>query len=185
VSAGPAPVAALAAFLAALGLARAWELRIARRNARALRARGAVESGRAHFPWIVALHVLWPLGLVAEVAAGARPGGTWWLWLALLLAAQALRAASMAALGERWTTRVLVVPGEPPLRRGIYRWLRHPNYLGVVLELAAGPLLFGAWRTALAASLANLALLVVRVRVEERALGLRPAGARATPVEPA
>jgi methyltransferase len=183
--ASPAPVAALAAFLGYLLIERAWELAIARRNGRALRARGAVESGGAHFPWIIALHALWPLALVAEVAAGARPGGLWALWLALLLAAQALRAASIAALGGRWSTRVLVVPGEPPLARGIYRWMRHPNYLGVVIELAAGPLLFGAWRTALAASLANLALLALRIRVEERALGFRPAAARGARADPA
>ena len=76
----------------------------------------------------------------------------------------------MRALGERWTTRVLVVPGEPPVRHGIYRWLRHPNYLAVAIELIAAPLMFGAWRTAIAGSLANLILLGVRIRCEDRAL---------------
>ena len=76
----------------------------------------------------------------------------------------------MRALGERWTTRVLVLPGRPRVRDGAYRWLRHPNYVAVVIEFVAAPLMFGAWRTALAFSLANLLALRVRIRCEERAL---------------
>ena len=165
----PPPTLALAAFLALLAVQRCAEVAQSAANSRRLRARGAVEHGRGHYPLLVALHVLWPLGLIAEVlGADARPWRSWPLWLLLLLAAQGLRFAAMAALGERWTTRVLVLPGEPLLRRGPYRWLRHPSYVAVTLELVAAPLLFGAWRTALAASAVNLALLVVRVRVEER-----------------
>jgi len=165
----PPPTLALAAFLALLAVQRGAEVAQSAANSRRLRARGAVEHGRGHYPLLVALHVLWPLGLLAEVlGANARPWRSWPLWLLLLLAAQGLRFAAMAALGERWTTRVLVLPGEPLLRRGPYRWLRHPSYVAVTLELVAAPLLFGAWRTALAASAVNLALLAVRVRVEER-----------------
>ena len=165
----PPPTLALAAFLALLAVQRGAEVAQSAANSRRLRARGAVEHGRGHYPLLVALHVLWPLGLIAEVlGANARPWRSWPLWLLLLLAAQGLRFAAMAALGERWTTRVLVLPGEPLLRRGPYRWLRHPSYVAVTLELVAAPLLFGAWRTALAAAAGNLALLAVRVRVEER-----------------
>lgn len=171
---GPAPVA-LAAFLAALAVQRGFELWLSARHVRRLLAAGAVEHGRSHFPLFVVLHTLWPVALAFEViAGGARPGPLWPAWLALCGAAQALRGAAMVALGERWTARVLVLPGAPLVRSGPYRWLRHPNYVAVVAELAAAPMMFGAWRTALAASALNLAALAIRVRVEERALGFAP-----------
>ena len=176
-----APVGALAALLAYLVLERGYELALSARHDRRLRAAGAIEHGRSHFPLLVALHALWPLALVAEVAwRHARPDPGWPAWLALFVAAQALRAASIAALGERWTTRVLVVPGADLVRRGPYRFMRHPNYLAVIVELAAAPLMFGAWRTALAATVVNLVALAIRVRVEERALGFTR-GRDATP----
>ena len=106
------------------------------------------------------------------MAGPARPGPAWLVWLALFAAAQALRYAAIAALGERWSVRVLALPAAPLVRRGPYRWLRHPNYVAVIVELAAAPMIFGAWRTALAASAVNLAALALRVRVEERALGI-------------
>jgi methyltransferase len=92
-----------------------------------------------------------------------------------------LRAASMRALGDRWTARVVVVPGEPRIRTGLYRLLAHPNYLGAALELGAVALLFGAWRTALVATLVNAALLSMRARVESRAL---EAAEREAPMAP-
>lgn len=171
------PTVELATFLVALVAQRAGELALSARNTRRLVARGAREYGAAHYPWIVALHVLFLASLVAEFAVmGARPGPLWPFWLAACVAAQALRVASMRALGERWTTRVWVVPGEPPVRGGIYRWLRHPNYLAVAIEMAAAPMLFGAWRTALLFSALDLVALDARVRTEERAL--REAAAR-------
>jgi len=172
--AGVAPVGALVALLATVAVQRVSELVISARHARRLIAAGAIEHGRAHFPLLVALHALWPPALVAEVLVGqARPGPAWPVWLALFAGAQALRLASMAALGDRWTARVLVLPGAPLVHRGPYRWLRHPNYLAVVVELVAAPMILGAWRTALGASLVNLIALGLRVRVEERALGIR------------
>ena len=165
---------------------RGSELALSARHERALRARGAVEHGRGHFPWIVLLHVLWPPALIAEVEfAGARPGPTWPVWFALLLIAQGLRVASIHALGERWTTRIWVLPGVAPVRRGPYRWLRHPNYLAVALELAAAPMLFGAWRTALLATLANAALMAVRIPIEARAVHGGGAGVDPAPRDPA
>jgi methyltransferase len=89
---------------------------------------------------------------------------------ALVAVGQALRYAAILTLGSRWTARVVTLPGVPPLSQGIYRYLRHPNYLGVVLEIAAVPLLHSAWWTAVAFSLANLLLLRARIRVEEAAL---------------
>jgi methyltransferase len=167
----PIPVAALALFLTVFVAQRMGELVFSARNNRRLRVRGACEHGRGHYPLLILLHTLFPLALVAEVVVlDTRPGRLMPLWLVLWLAAQGLRYAAMRALGERWSTRVLVLPGAPLIRRGPYRWLRHPNYLAVMIEFVAAPLLFGAWRTALVFSLADLAALRVRIRCEQRAL---------------
>jgi len=150
---------------------RLLELKLSARHAALLRAQGAVEYGQAHYPLLVLVHTLLPLGMIAEVAwLGARPGPLWPLWALLLLGAQGLRYAAIRALGTHWSTRVLVVPGAPLVRTGPYRWLKHPNYVAVVVELIAAPMLFGAWRTALAVSLLNAAALTIRIRCEERAL---------------
>jgi len=172
---------ALAAFLVFLLAQRTVELSLSARHARRLLARGAREHGRGHLPLLVLLHTLFPLALVAEVLGlHARPGTLWPLWMGLWLAAQGLRWAALRALGERWSIRVLVLPGAPLVRHGPYRWLRHPNYLAVAAELLAAPLMFGAWRTALVVSAANLLALRVRIRCEEEAL----AGAGAGPSGP-
>ena len=170
--AAPLPtIVALTAYILYVVVHRLSELRVSGRNQRALAARGGYEVGRGHFALFVILHALYPIGLATEVLArGTHPAPLWPLWLALLIAAQALRMAAQAALGERWTVRVWVVPGLAPVTRGIYRWIRHPNYVAVTIELVAGPLLFGARRTALVASAINLAALLVRIPVEERAL---------------
>lgn len=150
---------------------RLIELRISARHAKALTARGAVEYGRAHFPLIVLVHTLLPLGMIAEVAfLGARPGPAWPFWAGSFAIGQLLRYAAIRALGPFWNVRVLVVPGAPLVRTGPYRLLKHPNYLGVVIELLAAPMLFGAWRTALVVSLLNAFALSLRIRCEERAL---------------
>jgi methyltransferase len=179
----PSRLAALGAFLAALIVQRVLELARSARHERALRARGAREWGAGHFPLFVALHALFPAALAAEVLwGGARPGALWPMWLGLVLAAQGLRVAVQHALGERWTVRVLVVPGLPLVTRGPYRFLRHPNYLAASIELLAGAALFGAWRTAIAATALNAVALAIRIPVEERAIesarAAGPAGAR-------
>ena len=158
-------------FVAALAAQRLFELAISRRHAAALRARGAVEHGRGHFPLLVLVHVLLLLGIVFEVfVLGARPPAPWPLWAAVFGAGQLLRCAAIRALGPYWNVRVLVVPGAPLVRSGPYRFLRHPNYVAVVMELLAAPLIFGAWRTALVVSLLNAIALWIRIRCEERAL---------------
>jgi methyltransferase len=151
---------------------RVTELRLAKRNERLARAAGAVELGAGHYPWMVAIHTLFLISCAAEVwlldrlfaprAAGAM--------LLLLGFATFLRYWAISTLGERWTTRVLVRPGVPLVTAGPYRWLRHPNYLAVVIEIAALPLVHGAWLTAVVFSVANAALLTVRIRVESMAL---------------
>lgn len=152
--------------LALVTAQRLGELVLARRNTARLKARGGVEHGSAHYPLIVALHALWLAGLwlLSWDRAVQLP------WLAAYLLLQALRAWTLCSLGSRWTTRIIVVPGETLVRRGPYRVLPHPNYLVVVGEIAALPLVFGLWPYALAFSLANAALLVIRIRAEEQAL---------------
>ncbi|HUK63707.1 MAG TPA: isoprenylcysteine carboxylmethyltransferase family protein, partial [Dongiaceae bacterium] len=162
----------LASFLVALTAQRFGEFVISARNEKRLRSLGAREHARGHFPLLLLVHVLFPVCLVAEfLLLGVRPGRLWPLWLALCVVAQALRLASIRALGERWHVRIWVVPGMPLVRHGPYRWLRHPNYLAVVIELVAAPLMFGAWRTAAGISALNLVALGIRIRAEQRALG--------------
>jgi methyltransferase len=160
-------------FLGLLGLERLGELLLSLRNARKARAAGALEAGRGHYPVMVAFHSLFLLSCGAEVLLVPRsfPGALGWVALAVALAAQALRYWAVASLGVRWNTRVLVWPGVPPVTSGPYRFLRHPNYLAVVLEMVAVPLVYGAWVTAAVFSLGNVLLLRVRIRTEEEALG--------------
>jgi methyltransferase len=158
-------------------LQRLTELRLAKRNERLARAAGAVEAGAGHYPWMVVIHTLFLVSCVAEVWLLERPfapraAGA---MLVLLGVATALRYWTISTLGERWTTRILVRPGVPLVTGGPYRWQRHPNYLAVVLEIAALPLVHGAWLTAVVFSVANAALLSVRVRTENAALAATPA----------
>jgi methyltransferase len=153
---------------------RLVELRRARHNRRRLLARGGVEVGAGHYPVMVALHACFLVAAPAEVLLLDRQPPALLVGLAgtALAAAMALRVWVLAALGERWTTRIVVLPGAPLVAAGPFRFLRHPNYLAVRVEIAALPLIGGAYLTALAFSLANALLLRVRIRVEERALGL-------------
>jgi methyltransferase len=168
------PLFWLALFLGMVAIQRLSELVVSTRNARLTLARGGREYGGGHFPWLVCVHVLFIAGIAAEVwFLGARPGALWPLWLVVWMAAQALRYAAMHALGERWNVRIIVLPDEPLVRSGPYRWLRHPNYVAVVVELIAAPLIFGAWRTAVVVSLLNAIALRTRIRVENDALRAR------------
>jgi len=169
----PLPTLALLAFLVYFVVQRLGELWISTRNARRMFARGAREHGREHYPMLIALHTLFPAALIGEVLwLGARPGPLTPCWVVLWVLAQGLRWASMESLGECWNTRIIVLPGAPLVRRGPYRWLRHPNYVAVAVELLSASLMFGAWRTAVVLSIANAIALRVRIASENRALGL-------------
>lgn len=151
--------------------ARALELLVSRRNRRRLLARGGREYAPASFRHIALLHGLFIVALAVEAWPWRIPlDGLSVGCLAALLILQAGRWWCMAALGEKWNVRVIVVPGERPLRTGPYRWLRHPNYLLVALEFVLLPLLMRAWITLVVFSLANLLLLRQRIRQEELAL---------------
>ncbi|HZZ84045.1 MAG TPA: isoprenylcysteine carboxylmethyltransferase family protein [Anaeromyxobacteraceae bacterium] len=161
------------ALLGAVTLERGAELWLSARNARRLRAAGAVEAGRGHYPVMVAFHAaLLAACLAWPFAGGERPRLAVALpAIAAALLAQGLRWWAIAALGPRWTTRILVPPGAPPVTAGPYRFFHHPNYLAVAVEVAALPLAVGAWIVAVAATLVNAALMGVRIPAEERALG--------------
>jgi methyltransferase len=156
----------------AIAVQRLVEVRISRRHEATLKAEGGYEVGHAHFGWMKALHASWFVAMLAEVWLLDRPFIPWLaaVALALTLAGQALRYAAIRTLGDRWTVTIWVLPEAPPVAGGIYRYVRHPNYLGVILELAAVPLLHTAWVTALVWSLLNAWLLRVRIRAEEAAL---------------
>jgi len=155
-----------------VGLERVAELAVSRRNAAWSFERSGVETGQQHFVVMVLLHS----GLLAGAAAEVwirRPGFAPLLaavMLAAVLASQALRWWCIATLGRRWNTRVIVIPRLPLVRSGPYRWFSHPNYLAVVVEGVALPLVHTAWITAVVFTVANAALLRVRIRVEEAAL---------------
>ncbi|WP_425146226.1 isoprenylcysteine carboxyl methyltransferase family protein [Deinococcus sp.] len=152
-----------------LGLQRLLELRVARRNREWAMRQGAREYGQRHFPLFFVLHGGWLLGTLLE---GRRSRGrVSLLWLTLLLLAQPLRYWVIATLGRQWNTRILIVPGATRISGGPFKYLKHPNYAVVALEMISAPLSVGAWRTALVASLCNAALLrLIRIPAEEWAL---------------
>ncbi|MDP2313363.1 MAG: isoprenylcysteine carboxylmethyltransferase family protein [Pseudomonadota bacterium] len=162
--------------LALVGLERVAELVVATRNAAWSFAHGGVEHGRGHYPAMVVLHTGFLFGAAAEVVLLDRPFVPWLgaLCLVALVAAQALRWWVITTLGTRWNTRVIVIPGLAPVEGGPFRWLRHPNYLAVVAEGLALPLVHGAWATALTFTVLNAFLLRERIRIEDHALGRTP-----------
>lgn len=166
------------ALVGLVGLERLAELAVSVRNARWSLARGGIEAGRGHYPAMVVLHTGLLVGALVEVW-WRRPDFHPWLGfpaLVLVLAAQALRWWCIATLGRQWNTRVIVVPGLGAVHAGPYRWLPHPNYVAVVAEGVALPLVHTAWITALVFTLLDTALLRIRIRTEDEALrALTPA----------
>lgn len=153
--------------LAFVVLQRLAELAWAGRNTKRLLARGAREHGARHYPLFVLLHASWLAAIALTVPADAEPS---WLLLGLFALLQLGRVWVIASLGPYWTTRVITLDDAPLVKRGPFRFLRHPNYWVVAGEIAVLPLAFGAWPVALAWSLLNAALLRHRIRVEEAAL---------------
>jgi methyltransferase len=143
------------------------ELALARRNTAKLLEAGAKEYAPAHYPWIVAVHTGW-LGTLWWLAPG-RPID--WPLLVLFVGLQLGRIWVLRTLGPRWTTRIIVLPEAPLVESGPFRFVRHPNYLIVIGEIAVLPLVFGLWEIGVIFSLANAVVLAVRIRAEEQALG--------------
>ena len=153
--------------LALVTLQRIGELWLAKRNTARLLAQGAREHAPGHYPLIVAVHALWLASLWC--LALTRPVHL--LWLALFVLIELARLWVLAALGARWTTRIIVLPQVHLVRRGPYRFVNHPNYWVVIAEIAVLPLVFGLWPVAFVFSLLNAAVLTIRIREENRALG--------------
>ncbi|NEJ71525.1 hypothetical protein GR197_13390 [Rhizobium phaseoli] len=154
------------ALLTFVTLQRLGELALARRNTAALLAKGAREVAAEHYPVMVALHTAWIIGL--WLLASGRPVEPF--WFAVFTGLQALRLWVLATLKGRWTTRIIVLPGEPLVTSGPYRFLQHPNYAIVVGEIAALPLAFGLPFYAIGFSLLNALVLYIRVKAENAAL---------------
>lgn len=153
--------------LALVTLQRVGELWLSNRNTRRLLAQGAREYGREHYPLIVLVHVLW-LATLWFFALG-RPIDDFWLGLFVLI--EIARVWVLVSIGRRWTTRIIVVPNEPLVRRGPYHFVNHPNYMVVVAEIAVLPLVFGLPFIAIIYTMLNATVLMIRVREENRALG--------------
>ena len=151
---------------------RMAELVLSKRHADSMFRRGGVEYGRGHYPPMVALHTLFLIGCAVEPYLAARPFLPWlgFPMLALALGAQVLRWWAIDTLGEHWNTRVIVLPQGQRIRGGPYRYFAHPNYVAVIVEGLALPLIHSAWVTAAVFSLLNALLLEVRIRTENAAL---------------
>ena len=156
--------------IALVALQRLAELVYAERNTRALLARGAIEVGRAHYSLIVAVHAAW---LIAIVVLLPRDVQVNFILLAVIVVLQASRVWVLAALGPYWTTRIITLKDAPLVRRGPYRFLRHPNYAVVIGEIAVLPLVFGEVWVAIVFTILNAAVLTLRIREENQALAAR------------
>lgn len=153
-----------------VGGERVAELVVSLRNAKWSFAHGGVESGRGHYPFMVVLHTGLLAGCLVEAAYRPFIPALGWTMLAVVLLSQGLRWWCITVLGHQWNTRVIVVPGLHLVARGPYRWIRHPNYVAVVAEGIALPLVHTAWITALVFTVLNVPLLAVRIRCEDAAL---------------
>lgn len=159
---------------------RLLELRHSNKNEAIMLAAGGREHSPAHFQFMKAVHTLWFVAMLAEVLLFAPARGffvtqSWHWWLAggaliATLLGQTLRYAAIRTLGTRWSVRIMTVPDSPAVSGGVYRFIRHPNYLGVILEIAAVPLLHGAFLTSIGFTLLNALVLWIRIRAEEQAL---------------
>jgi methyltransferase len=158
--------------IALVGAERIAELVVSKRNLAWSRARGGTEYGAGHYPVMVVLHTALLAGCLIEVTALHRPfiPALGWPMLAVVVAAQGLRWWCITTLGHRWNTRVVVIPGAARVTGGPYRVIPHPNYVAVVIEGIALPLVHTAWLTAVVFTVLNAVLLRTRIRVENTAL---------------
>jgi methyltransferase len=155
------------ALLSYIVLARLAELYVANCNTRRLIEKGGYEVGRPHYLLMVILHLAWIVAFGLLIPANTPVQIH---ILSLFLLVQGLRYWVIYSLGERWTTRIIILPKAPLITHGPYKWLRHPNYIVVVLEIALLPLSFGAWEIALIFSILNAVVLYYRIKTEESAL---------------
>lgn len=160
-------------FIALLIVQRLGELQVAKRNYKWAFAQGGLELGREHYKWMWALHSLFFAAMLTEYMLLHPTMPTWAIYpLIFFIAAQGLRIWAILSLGSYWNTRIVVIPGTLLQTKGPYRWIRHPNYLAVIVEIASIPLLFGLYITATLFTLLNAIVLMHRIRIEEEGLAL-------------
>lgn len=162
----------LSLFMTLIVIERLYELKISKKNAAAVLGKGGIEAGREHFPYMVVLHMTFFAAIPYEVFKfELQFNPELALTMGLIVAlSMALRYWAIISLGIFWNTRVIVLPGHKAIIKGPFRWIRHPNYVAVIIEMAAIPLFYGAWRTALVYSFLNFLMLKTRISVEEQAL---------------
>ncbi len=158
---------AFAGFIALVVLARLTELRVAKKNESWLRKQGAIEYGRNHYPYIVALHTLFIFSMISEYFSRGN-SSVHYIYLALFLMLILLKIWTISSLGKYWNTRILRVPGSVFIKRGPYKYFRHPNYFIVICEIAIIPMVFGLYFTSVLFSLLNCIMLIIRIREEEK-----------------
>lgn len=162
-----------ALFIAFVIIQRLIELAMAKSNEKWSKNQGAIEFGSEHYKYIITLHVLFFISLIIEYWLDPELIDGWPAILAIFLCAQILRYWSIFSLGKHWNTKILVIPDAPPVRKGPYRYMKHPNYFVVAIELITIPLMFGAYVTAFVFSVLNFILLYfIRIPKEEQALQL-------------
>lgn len=167
----------LTVFLPLLLMQRIVELAMAKRHEKILKKTGAVEFDRKGYPFIVAMHAAFFVSLPVETLLLKRSVSPFWIILLVVFAAaQFLRYWAISSLGVYWNTRIIVAPNHPTINKGPYRFLRHPNYVAVITELAVVPLIFSCYFTAVVFTLLNSILLQRRIRIERRALGIAHSG---------
>jgi methyltransferase len=150
---------------------RLVELIIANRNEKWMRSQGAFEAGAVHYPIMVTMHIAFFISLLVEVLVTNKPLSPLWIpLLSLFLIAQIARVWCLASLGTFWNTKIIILPGADVVKKGPYKFIRHPNYVIVATELLVLPLIFSAYFTAIVFSLLNIWMLSVRIPVEEKAL---------------
>ncbi|WP_137789005.1 isoprenylcysteine carboxylmethyltransferase family protein [Bacillus sp. E(2018)] len=150
---------------------RLAEVRIAKSNEKKLLSKGAVEAGNDHYKWMVSMHVAFFVVFFLEVYVFNAQSPSWWIVpFVLFLMAQVIRVWAISSLGEFWNTKIILLPGANVVAKGPYRFMRHPNYTIVSLELLVMPLIFGAYFTAILFTILNFFMLRVRIPAEEKAL---------------
>ncbi|MBY8914097.1 isoprenylcysteine carboxyl methyltransferase family protein [Bacillus sp. YC2] len=158
-------------FILLLAAQRIAEMAVARQNERKVKKQGAIEYGEGHYPFLVLMHVLFFISLIGEVSALHKEPSHWWAAIAaIILFVQGIRYWALLSLGRYWNTKILVVPDAVPVKKGPYKWMKHPNYAVVVLEFIFLPLLYGAYWTLFIFSILNACILTVRIRAEDKAL---------------
>jgi len=159
-------------FLAFLILQRIGELFLAKRNERIIKAAGGIEFDKKGYKYVVMMHIVFFLSLASEkLVRDTMLSPMWFLFLSLFICAQILRYWAIVSLGKFWNTKIFVVPNVPHVTRGPYRFMHHPNYLAVVIEIVSIPSMFSCYVTAMVFTIVNFFLLMRRVRIENRALG--------------